>query len=91
MTRSCRAADSGEVIEATPRGWPLSEEATSGQEAIDVVTECAPIVLMDVRMPGVDGFGGDGRNPLPTKAAPTRALMKATTSRDTLRPTSPLT
>lgn len=51
----CRAAIR-ELIEATP-GLALVGEATSGQEAIDVVTELRPdLVLMDVRMPGVNGF-----------------------------------
>lgn len=38
-------------------GWEVVGEAGDGAEAIDVVTELVPdVVLMDVRMPGTDGL-----------------------------------
>jgi two-component system, NarL family, invasion response regulator UvrY len=44
-----------EVIEATP-GFEAIGEATSGEEALGVVAELEPeLVLLDVRMPGMDG------------------------------------
>jgi two-component system, NarL family, invasion response regulator UvrY len=45
-----------EVIEAT-RGFTNVGEATSGREALDLVDECEPeLVLVDVRMPGMNGI-----------------------------------
>ena len=45
-----------EVIDATP-GFELLGEAASGEAALGVVAELAPaLVLVDVRMPGMDGF-----------------------------------
>ncbi len=45
-----------DVIDATP-GFELLGEAASGEAALGVVAEVAPaLVLVDVRMPGMDGF-----------------------------------
>ena len=45
-----------DVIEATP-GFELLGEAASGEAALGVVAELSPaLVLVDVRMPGMDGF-----------------------------------
>jgi two-component system, NarL family, invasion response regulator UvrY len=45
-----------EVIEATP-GFQALGEASSGEEALGVVAELHPeLVLLDVRMPGMDGI-----------------------------------
>ena len=45
-----------DVIDATP-GFELLGEAVSGEAALGVVAELAPaLVLVDVRMPGMDGF-----------------------------------
>src|SRR3954447_14709890 len=45
-----------EVIEATP-GFRTIGEATSGVEALDAVDRLSPdLVLLDVRMPGMDGI-----------------------------------
>ena len=44
-----------EVIDATP-GFELAGEATCGEEALAAVDDLAPqLVLLDVRMPGMDG------------------------------------
>ena len=44
------------VVEATP-GLLLLGEAASGQEALHAVQELAPqLVIVDVRMPGMDGL-----------------------------------
>ena len=49
--RSARA-----VIEATP-GFAFLGEAESGEEALAIVSELSPhLVLVDVRMPRIDGF-----------------------------------
>jgi len=49
--RSARA-----VIETTP-GFVLLGEAPSGEEALALVARLSPdLVLVDVRMPGIDGF-----------------------------------
>jgi DNA-binding NarL/FixJ family response regulator len=45
-----------EVIEASD-GFELLGEAASGEEALELVERLAPdLVLVDVRMPGLDGF-----------------------------------
>jgi two-component system, NarL family, invasion response regulator UvrY len=45
-----------ELIAATP-GFVLVGEATSGQQTLDAAAAVAPdLVLMDVRIPGVDGI-----------------------------------
>lgn len=45
-----------DVVAATP-GFHWVGGATSGKEALDAVTELAPeLVLLDVRMPGMDGI-----------------------------------
>jgi two-component system, NarL family, invasion response regulator UvrY len=45
-----------EVIEATP-GFEALAEATSGPEALAVTESLRPdLILMDVRMPGMDGI-----------------------------------
>ena len=45
-----------EVIDATP-GFDAVGEAASGEEALDAVARLAPeLVLLDVRMPGLDGI-----------------------------------
>ena len=45
-----------EVIEATP-GFESVGEAASGEEALAAVAELDPqLVLLDVRMPGLDGI-----------------------------------
>jgi DNA-binding NarL/FixJ family response regulator len=45
-----------EVIDATP-GFASVGEACSGEEALAAVAELDPqLVLLDVRMPGLDGF-----------------------------------
>jgi len=45
-----------DVISATP-GFVLAGEASSGSEAIERFAELGPdLVLMDVRMPGLDGI-----------------------------------
>jgi two-component system invasion response regulator UvrY len=50
-----------EVIEATA-DFELLGEATSGQHALAVVEELYPdLVLLDVRMPGMDGIETAGR------------------------------
>jgi two-component system, NarL family, invasion response regulator UvrY len=44
------------VVDATA-GFAWAGEATSGAEAVNLVRECEPdIVIMDVRMPGMDGI-----------------------------------
>jgi len=44
-----------EVIDATP-GFELAGEAASGEEALTAVDDLAPqLVLLDVRMPGMNG------------------------------------
>jgi len=44
-----------EVIDATP-GFEVAGEAVSGEEALAAVETLAPqLVLLDVRMPGMDG------------------------------------
>jgi DNA-binding NarL/FixJ family response regulator len=45
-----------DVIEATP-GFEMVGEAPSGEAALDAVRRLAPdLVLLDVRMPGIDGI-----------------------------------
>ena len=45
-----------EVIEATP-GFTVLAEASSGEDALARVTDLSPdLVLLDVRMPGLDGL-----------------------------------
>ena len=45
-----------EVVEATP-GFVLLGEAASAEEALAVAADVAPdLVLLDVRMPGIDGI-----------------------------------
>jgi DNA-binding NarL/FixJ family response regulator len=45
-----------EVVEATP-GFEVAGEAASGEEALTAVDTLAPhLVLLDVRMPGMDGL-----------------------------------
>ena len=45
-----------EVVAATP-GFEWVGGATSGAEALDAVTRLSPgLVLLDLRMPGMDGF-----------------------------------
>ena len=45
-----------EVIDATP-GFESVGEAASGEEALAAVDRCEPqLVLLDVRMPGLDGI-----------------------------------
>jgi two-component system invasion response regulator UvrY len=45
-----------DVIEATP-GFACVGEAASGQEALEVVARLGPaLILVDVRMPGMDGI-----------------------------------
>ena len=45
-----------EVIDATP-GFEWVGEAASGEEALEAVARLAPqLVLLDVRMPGLDGI-----------------------------------
>jgi two-component system, NarL family, invasion response regulator UvrY len=45
-----------EVIQATP-GFEAVGEACSGEEALEIVAELEPqLVLVDVRMPGMDGI-----------------------------------
>jgi two-component system, NarL family, invasion response regulator UvrY len=45
-----------EVVAATPR-FEWIGGATSGDEALDAVTKLSPgLVLLDVRMPGIDGI-----------------------------------
>jgi two-component system, NarL family, invasion response regulator UvrY len=45
-----------DVVAATP-GFSWVGAATSGEEALDAVTELEPeLVLLDVRMPGMDGI-----------------------------------
>ena len=45
-----------DVIDATP-GFEAVGEAASGSEALDAVDRLAPgLVLLDVRMPGMDGI-----------------------------------
>jgi two-component system, NarL family, invasion response regulator UvrY len=45
-----------EVVAATP-GFEWIGEAASGAEALDAVTKLSPrLVLLDVRMPGMDGI-----------------------------------
>ena len=44
------------VVDATA-GFAWAGEAGSGEEGVDFVRECDPdIVIMDVRMPGMDGI-----------------------------------
>ena len=44
------------MIEATP-GFEAVGEAASGEEALDAVDRLDPqLVLLDVRMPGIDGI-----------------------------------
>jgi CheY-like chemotaxis protein len=44
------------LIGSTP-GFELAGEARSGAEALDVVCElCPDLILLDVRMPGLDGI-----------------------------------
>src|SRR4051794_17755210 len=44
------------LIESTP-GFELAGEARSGAEALDAVVGLAPnLILLDVRMPGLDGI-----------------------------------
>jgi two-component system invasion response regulator UvrY len=45
----------GDVIRASP-GFELAGEATSGEEGLSVVERLQPdLVLLDLRMPGIDG------------------------------------
>jgi DNA-binding NarL/FixJ family response regulator len=45
-----------DVVEATP-GFRLVAEVSSGEAALAAVADVAPdLVLMDVRMPGIDGI-----------------------------------
>ncbi|HEU0024849.1 MAG TPA: response regulator transcription factor [Thermoleophilaceae bacterium] len=45
-----------DVIDATP-GFTSVGEACSGEEALELIDRCAPeLVLMDIRMPGMDGI-----------------------------------
>ena len=43
---------------ATTHGFELVGEASSGEEAVDLVAELRPdLVLMDIKMPGLGGIG----------------------------------
>ena len=45
-----------ELVDGTP-GFEAAGEASSGPDALDVVAETRPeLVLLDVRMPGMDGI-----------------------------------
>ena len=65
-----------EVIDATP-GFEAIGEAGSGKEALEAVERLAPdLVLLDVRMPGMDGIEVASR--LAASHADTRVVLIST-------------
>jgi YesN/AraC family two-component response regulator len=47
------------VVQETP-GFEVAGEASSGEESLVAAAELLPdLVLIDVNLPGIDGFGGD--------------------------------
>ena len=69
------------LIPATEDDIEVVGQAADGREAIDLARRHAPdVVLMDVRMPNLDGIEATGRlvGPAATPPAPVRVLMLTT-------------
>ena len=66
------------LIEATP-GLEVVGEAADGEAALRVVRETAPdVVLMDIRMPGIDGLEATRRITADPELDDTRVLVLTT-------------
>jgi DNA-binding NarL/FixJ family response regulator len=71
------------VLIESEDGFEVVGEAADGSQAVDLaVTERPDVVLMDIRMPGVDGIEATRRIAADERTADTRVLVLTTFDRD---------